>query len=142
MTNHPCYLIDDFIQHSHEHLTVGISLKKLERNQYHVYSPFYIKDKAGYEFFFDYDFISDGGSIPWFLWPFLRYNGRAMPAFLIHDAACNRANESGLYIYRGQGDGDFYRHLRDCGIAKWIAKSASKAVRKYGEYLKSSGKLK
>ena len=142
MTNHPCYLIDDFIENTEFHLAVKISKKKLERNGYVVTHPFYIKDKHGLEYFFDIGFESDAGSIPWFLWPFLRYNGRAMPAFLIHDAACDRANSSGLYIYRAQGDGDFYRHLRDCGIANWIAKSASKAVFNYGLMLKSSGKLK
>ena len=142
MTNHPCYLIDDFIKHSHEHLTVGISLKKLERNKYHVYSPFVIRDKAGFEFTFGYDFISDGGSIPWFLWPFLRYNGRAMPAFLIHDMHCDEANKAKSYLIRQTGDGNFFRHLRDCGIPKWIAKAASKAVFKYGEMLRASGKLK
>ena len=137
-----CYLIDEFIEHSHKHLAVMISKKKLERNQYIVFKPFYIKDKSGYEFYFTENFTSDGGSIPWMLWPFLRYNGRAMPAFLIHDLSCHYANIEESYLMRKSGDGDLYRHLRDCGIAKWVAKAASKAVFKYGEYLKSSGKLK
>ena len=142
MINHPRYPIDEFIDNTEFHLVPILKRKKLARNQYKVSHPFFIKDKKGYEFFFEEGFISDGGSIPWFLWPFLRYNGRAMPAFLIHDQKCNWANDSGLYKFRAQGDGDFYRHLRDRGIAKWIAKAASKAVRKYGKMLKASGKLK
>ena len=142
MTNHPCYLIDDFIEYTEFHLAVKISKKKLARNGYVVTHPFTIKDKSGYEFYFENGFASDGGTIPWFLWPVLRYNGRALAAFLIHDLMCSEANKLKSYLIRKSGDGNFFRHLRDCGIAKWIAKSASKAVRKYGEYLKASGKLK
>jgi hypothetical protein len=137
----PCYLIDDFIDNTEFHLVPIFQKKKLARNQYKVSHSFIIRDKSGFEFTFDEGFVSDGGSIPWFLWPFLRYNGRAMPAFLIHDLHCDEANKLKSYLIRNTGDGNFYRHLRDCGIAKWIAKSASKAVFSYGLMLKASGEL-
>jgi hypothetical protein len=142
MTNHPTYLIDDFIDNTEFHLVPILKRKKLARNQYKVSHPFIIEDKKGFPFFFDEGFVSDGGSIPWFLWPFLRYNGKAMPAFLIHDAYCDEATKEHSYLIRQIGDGNIYRHLRDCGVANWIAKSASKAVKNYGLMLKAKGDLK
>ena len=136
------YNLKDFRANSHKHLAVIITKGWMKRNKYAVYSPFTLVDEDGYEFHFDAGFISDGGTLPVWFAPILRYNGKGMAAFLVHDKQCNRAEESGMFAIRAIGDADLRRHLIQCGVNKTIAKWAGSAVKKRGEYLRAIGELK
>lgn len=67
--------------------------------------------------------------------------GRAIGAFLVHDQGCDLANKIKAYVYRAVADGRFFRHLRECGYAKWRASLMTFAVMRYGEMLKAKGEL-
>ena len=142
MINHPCYLISDFINYSDDHLALIITRKWMQRNNYRVYKPFTLKDRNGNEWFFEKDFISDGGTLPVLLSPLLRYNGKGMAGFFPHDLECDLANESGIYAIRAHGDAELSGHLIECDVNKWIARRAGNIVTGYGKYLKMRGKLK
>lgn len=142
LNGYPCYNLPEFRANSDDHLAVILTRGWMKRNEYRVYSPFYLEDKHGNLYFFDIGFISDGGTIPIWLSPILRYNGKGMAAFLIHDLACQRANDSGMYVYRSIGDAELDNHLIECGVYKFIAKIADRVVTKYGLMLKAKGDLK
>ena len=135
------YPIDDF-EGIASHLRIIPSKSITGRDHYEVREAFTIEDKEGNQFSFPQYFSSNGGDIPLPFRMIVPCGGRALPAYLIHDWYCDKANRSGSYQYREIGDNYFYQHLRDCGYAKWRAKPMSIAVKKYGEYLKASGKLK
>mgnify|MGYP003658174236 CR=1 FL=1 len=142
LNGHPVYKVSDFINHSDKHLAVIISRGWMKPNNYRVYKDFYLSDHRSNEYFFDVGFVSDGGTFPIWLSPFLRYNGKGMAAFLIHDLWCYQANKSGMYHERAHGDSMLRGHLEDCHVSEFLAKAAGSSVKRYGEYLKSSGKLK
>jgi hypothetical protein len=140
--DYPTYQISDFRKNSDKHLAVIISKGWMQPNNYRVYKAFYLQDHHGTKYFFDVGFVSDGGSFPIWLSPFLRYNGKGMAGFLIHDLECNRANDSGLYAYRAIGDSNLSGHLLECDVYEFAAKGAGSAVKRFGEHLKRTGKLK
>jgi len=93
-------------------------------------------------FNFKKGFISDGGTIPYFLRSTFPPFDRWLGAVFIHDQFCDLATKTGLYAPRKEGDNLFYDLLRECGIARWRAYPMSVAVKSYGKYLLHSGKLK
>lgn len=139
---HPKYKLNEFRENSHKHLAVILTDKWMARNRYTVYKPFWLEDRYHNMYFFEGAFVSDGGTFPIWLAPFLRYNGKGMAAFLCHDQFCYRANDSGMYSWRTIGDHALAGHLIECGVNRWIAKKAGSAVKRYGELLKARGELK
>jgi hypothetical protein len=114
----------------------------LGRDGYIVAQKFAIIDDREMKHIFEEGYESDGGTIPWWLRPMFPSGGRALPAYLIHDKGCDKANETGKSVHRQRADDDFYRNLRGCGYAKWRARLMSSAVNRYGELLKATGELK
>jgi hypothetical protein len=142
MTDHTIYPISEFINFSDQHLAVIITRGWMQPNNYRVYKPFSLKDRNGNVWFFDVGFISDGGTFPIWLSPLLRYNGKGMAAFLIHDIECEKAIDSGIYAVRAHGDSELSGHLEECDVHEFWSKKAGSIVKRYGEYLKAKGDLK
>ena len=87
-------------------------------------------------------FITDAATVPFMFRQVFPAMNKHFGAAVAHDYYCGIANASGLYSYREKADNEFYGNLIECGTNKVRAKLMSFAVKRYGEYLKSTGKLK
>lgn len=72
------------------------------------------------------DTVSDGASVPRFLWWFMNPFGFAFPAALVHDVECSEAD---TWIDRQVADDRFYNNLIKMGAKTWYAWFAWLGVR-------------
>ena len=61
--------------------------------------------------------VTDGASIPWFVWSFgnVPLDSRILPAAVIHDDFCEKAKKAKVWEMRNIGDAYFRYILRDIG---------------------------
>lgn len=79
-------------------------------------------------------FISDGASIPRWMWPIIGPPIRSehfLPA-IVHDWLCVHASS---YDERLMGDAKFFALLRKYGVPRWKRTLMYMAVRAYGRYV-------
>ena len=112
----------------HVSISKGCFESHAERLMMQYYMGAYLRNKS-VDLDIPKNFEFDGASIPRGLDWFAHRYGLALPAALLHDFFCVRAEVSGYPKLRPLGDRIFYEHLRQLGVKKWRAKVMYYAVR-------------
>ena len=93
------------------------------------FAPYKVKTVGHYNLFGAFipnNTVSDGASVPWFLWWFMDPLGFAFPAALVHDYQCR---ESKTWEDRKLADERFRVNLINIGASNWYARLAWFGVR-------------